>query len=489
MRRKKQQTPRAKGRLACGLALAVSLGLLSGCKALLDVQVPGQITEGGLYTPSQASILVNSAIGNIECGYSDFIAATGSGAADVYLKPWAFWGNSHTYAPIVATGNCNDGQYTWGWWSPMQAGRYQAEQAYANLQKWTDDEVKPANRKQLLAQAAIYSAIPYGLFGEVLCEVSYEKGPLMSWDQSLANAEKLLTDALGHVTSAGGDFALPYGISPSANQMARLLRARYRLARGNKAGAAEDARSITKGFKAYITRDAVGERKRWNRINNGHNGDGLGTVSGPITWWTGPGNWGNPIPFTGYQNLGVMPDGRAISDGNPQAITTTANTTAVADPRVQVYLQGLTNGYPWWRTRKYVDNGDDMPLVSWEEAWLILAEIEGGQGAIDRVNDIRATYKLPLVTYANPNNPEQIKNMVIEEWRRSLFLEGTGFWTVKLRHKLWFPRRVGGSPGVNGIAYEGGVRMVMPELEFQLNPNADLSKRGSMCSADERPLI
>jgi hypothetical protein len=360
-----------------------------------------------------------------------------------------------------------------------------------------------------LGQAALYAAIPYGLLGEVACEATYEAGPLMAWNESLAKAEELLTKAIGHF-DASGDFALDNSISSSAKNMARALRARYRFAKGDLPGAASDAAAVPTGFRAYISRDAVADRTRQNRVNEAHHSTGLGTIQGPITWWSGPPdpNTGQPwpavIPFTGYQHLAVSANGRAVTDDRypitkelpaaamsvtRRADPSTVDAAAMLDPRVNVFLyEKLTVSYPWWQTRKYASPGEDMTLVSWEEMRLIQAEVAGGQGAIDRVNEIRTHYKLPLVTYADPGNAQQIKNMIIEENRRSLFLEGTGFWGTKLRHKLWFPRGVGFTPGTVARGYQGGVRMVLPDAEFDLNSNIELSERGKFCPQGQAPV-
>ena len=75
---------------------------------------------------------------------------------------------------------------------------------------------------------------------------------------------------------------------------------------------------------------------------------------------------------------------------------------------------------------KYADEAADIPLVNWREIWLIKAELEGGQNAINLVNEIRAEdnrlfgLELPLVTYADPSNATQIRYMIIEEKRRVL---------------------------------------------------------------------
>jgi hypothetical protein len=41
-----------------------------------------------------------------------------------------------------------------------------------------------------------------------------------------------------------------------------------------------------------------------------------------------------------------------------------------------------------------------------------------------------------------------------------------------------------------GTQYQGGVRMTMPDTEYQLNTNiADINKRGSGCDAASRPIF
>ena len=80
---------------------------------------------------------------------------------------------------------------------------------------------------------------------------------------------------------------------------------------------------------------------------------------------------------------------------------------------------------------RYLSEGDDLPWVNWKEMVLITAQALGGQGAIDQVNVLRTDAGLPLVTYADPGNANQIRDMIIEERRRALFLEGR-FYATKL---------------------------------------------------------
>lgn len=480
-------------KLARNGALLLAIGVAASCDSILEVELPGQVTEEALYEPGQAAILVNSTVSLFECGYSDFVASDAAGYEDILTRDTGWWGGRHEYDPEPPTTACNTAETSVGWWTPLQSARFVGEETYSSMtEEWASETIP--NRDRLLAELAIYNGAIYNLFGEHFCEIAFEGGPLLSPDQVLTGAEDWLTKALSHIEAAGGDFPLPDGTSASAQQTAYLLRARVRYAMGDEAGAAGDAQKVSEGFMAYVTRDAGGERTRWNKVYNSHNQEQINTVLGQVDWWSGPadpatGNpWPEVIPFTGYRNLGILPNGRAIDDAGV-AITTDANATAVADPRVPVVDENrVFNEHPVWRQRKYPGLDADIPLANWQEAWLILARIEGGQAAIDRVNDIREFHGLPLVTYVDPSDADQVREMVIEEGRRSLFLEGR-FWSTKIRERLWFPRNSGRVQPPTTFGYLGGVRMVMPENEYELNQNFDLNDRATMCDPLERPIV
>jgi hypothetical protein len=207
------------------------------------------------------------------------------------------------------------------------------------------------------------------------------------------------------------------------------------------------------------------------------------------------------IPFTGYTELGILPDGRAVrDDGLPirvagngqieQKYRTPIENTAVRDTRVP-HIIGLVGGkstLSYIATKFNAGEGQYMPLVNWQEMVLIRAEAEGGQGAIDRVNQLRQAAGLPLVTYLSAGDAEGIRRMIIEERRRALMLEGRYYYTkTKNPDLLWFPRLQGNMPTA-GQPYQGGVRLAMPDNEYVLNPNIeDLNKRGTGCDAKIRP--
>ncbi len=481
------------GRWTGGIVvLAVFLG---ACSDLLDVSLPGNVTEAGVFNPAQAPILVNSAASAVECAYSEFVATNAAGNEDVLTRDTGWWGGSMEFATTTGTGaTCNSSNTAFAWWNPMHAGRYLAQEAYRHLSDvWNPDQVA-GNRDRLLAESAIWAGVAYGLFGEHFCEMAFDAGPIMSADETLAEAEQWFTRALTHIQAAG-DFAIPGGTTASALQTAHLLRARIRLARGNTAGAVSDAQAVNQGFMAWITRDAGGTRQRWNKVFNGHNQEQITTVIGPVSWWSGSGTtnpatgqpWPSVIPFTGYRNLAVLPNGRAVTEDG-RAVTL-ADAGAVADPRVPVVHENrVFNELQVWRQQKYPSLSANIPLANWHEAWLIIAKVQGGQEAINRVNDIRAAHGLPAVTYVDPGNAAQVRRMVLEEERRSLFLEGR-WWSTKIQERLWFPRGVGQTEPPTNFGYLAGVRMVMPMNEFELNPNFDDSVRGTLCDPLERPIL
>jgi hypothetical protein len=204
--------------------------------------------------------------------------------------------------------------------------------------------------------------------------------------------------------------------------------------------------------------------------------------------------WPDPVPFTGYINLAIQTaDGRAVDDTGNALTTATAGTTA--DTRV-VHAIGNTAGGNDFVERKYTALASDIPMVNWREMRLIQAENAGASPAgVDFVNQIRTADALPLVQGAYRTLVEttaaRYDDLLIEERRRALWLEAR-FWSTKIlkNDKLWFPRREGAWINANATyQLDGGVRLLMPNAEYQINPNLGLTARGTGCSAGERPVF
>ena len=472
------------------LTLGLSLGALTGCEELLDVELPAQLGDEAVEDPAGATTLVNTVIGHFEGGYNWTVARSfGLEAGCEVLLQSPGVEDFCDYPPTMDV----------EWYNPLSISRSFAFQLHDKLGEWTVSQVPL--RARYLPIASIYAGATLAVMAEHLCEVTIDAGELMTPVQTYTEAEKWLTQALSEIQALpGGDFALPHGIASSAKALAYGLRARVRWAMNNDAGALSDLAQVPQGFVAWATREPG--TARMNLIANHTQVTGFAKLYGMVDWWVGDPNpvtgkpWPDPIPFTGYHYLGILPDGRAVTEAGYPIRTAEATDPhpgkeagAVRDNRVP-HTSGILQGSGERQLfqAKWRSEGDDLPWVSWKELQLIAAEIEGGQRAIDRVNVLRAADGLPLVTYASPGNAEQIRYMIIEERRRALFVEGR-FYATALQNTdlLWFPR-ARGNDQEEGEDYGGAVKRLMPADEYLLNPNLTQADRGTGCAADVRPV-
>ncbi len=492
----KHMRPRC-GRVGIAVTLALSLAALGGCDNLLEVDLPAQLGDSALDDPKGVSAQIGTVIGQFENGYDKFTWQVfgREDAGEAFNVPagsaYFSYRSSPTpdsYGSVATTGN---------WFLRFMTSRRFASQLHDRLEDWTAAEVP--QRSQYLAISSLYEGAVLALLGQSLCELAIDGGSLMTVKQTYTMAENLLGRALSEIKSAG-DFEVPFGVSSSAETMAYGLRAQLRWMAGDETGALADAQEVPKLFTAWVTRENTPPRRNLAWMD-GSNNQSM-ALYGVIDWWNGNPNpvtgkaWPSPIPFTGYLHLGILPDGRAVrEDGIPIRTQdegpprTAAEAAAVADTRVPTSVGTVAGFGSAPVTERYKTGGDDIPLVNWKEMWLIRAELEGGQRAIDLVNELRAADNLPLVTYADPNNAQQIRYMIIEERRRALQLEARFFMT-KLRNPdiLWFPRGAGASVKF-ARPMQGGVRFIMSDDEYELNADLTLADRGTGCDPAEAPLV
>lgn len=120
-----------------------------------------------------------------------------------------------------------------------------------------------------------------------------------------------------------------------------------------------------------------------------------------------------------------------------------------------------------WLQEKYdLDTG--IPLATWEEAQLIIAEVEGGAQAVTIINRLHERAGLP--PFASTDE-EEIRAHVLEERRRELFLESHRVGdVVRLRQAL---APAAGTPftGSLGGSYGGATCLPLPDVERDANPN------------------
>ena len=502
------QNVRAAGGKGRGLALFLALGGLIACNELLEVDLPASVLESTLEAPESAELQVFSAVAFFECAYSE-LGYQALGHEDLWERLTgraapADYDENPRISGGRADRQCDGVDYSAYWYEGFHISRTTAEGVYDRMENdWTDSDVP--DRAKLQVVAALYIAASIDIMGEYFCEMALgaeEDNPdhrLLSPTETLARGEEWIATALNGL-AVTGDFEIEDGdITTSAETMAYGLRARMRWAKGDFAGALTDAEMVPMDFTAWVTR-GIGVQRR-NKVYSAGRAIPYGAMyDDVIDWWstqsvvininpvTGQ-PWPNPIPFTGYVGLAILPDGRAVgADGLP--IRTQADPGSIVDTRMLTVLQNPVGGQtPRHTPDKYSSESDPIPWISWREMWLIRAEIEGGQTAIDLVNDLRAHHGLPLVTYADPNDAVEIRYMYTEEKRRELFAEGGRFWSHKIQNTdlLWFPRAQGVEP-TQGWTLFGGIRMIMPDSEYEQNPNFGLDDRATLCDPFQAPI-
>src|SRR5690606_2872807 len=258
-----------------------------------------------------------------------------------------------------------------GAYAPLQQARFLAEDAARRIAGFPDEAVE--NKAEKLALLNAYAGYAYVLLGEGFCEMAIDESPLMTPPEVLRLAEERFTTAIEFAGTAG---------RTDVAHMARLGRARTRLDLGELAEAAADAETIPEGFvwnAEYST--VTGQRE--NRVYN------LNRRNRYLS--------ANPVDYGGLE-LGGEPD-----------------------PRVQITDSGQLGhdgATPHYYQNKYPTADSPIPMASWAEAQLIIAEARPAE-AEAAINRLRAHQGLPAYVPSGNTLAD-----VLEERRRQLFSEG-----------------------------------------------------------------
>jgi len=420
-----------RSRLFCRLLLlpiaaALLITGLAGCDELLSVEPPDQIIEETLEDPSRASLRVDGAVSAFECAFNAYIqmgGLIGNELAETSLTAarWPydrrdFESSSFVYGELGCTSFGGLGVYT-----PLSGARFQADNTLESLRGWTDEQV--ANRQTLIATTAAHSGYSHLLLGEGFCQVAIDTSEALGSQEVFARAEERFTAAIEAAQAASAEEIL---------NLARVGQARTRLNMGNLDAAAQDAAQVPEGFTYNVTASGTATRRE-NRIYVENNLDHDLSIEVPY----------RELTFEG-----------------------------VTDPRVPVVDEGMVadnDVTPLFEQRKYSSRGSPLPLATWEEAQLIRAEAaldNDPQQTVDLINSLHAQADLPDF---ESSDPAEIRDQLIEERKRELFLES---------HHLWDLRRfdipLHPAPGTQfpqGGQYEDNVCLPLPDIERFNNPN------------------
>lgn len=418
-------------------AMLFAIALLASCKTsdYLDVTSPSRIPAAGLQDPSNAALLVNGAVADFECAFGAYAVAgglIGQELDDATQTADRFPYDQRTMISSSArygTFGCT----ALGVYSPLQTARVSADNVRRLLIGWTDAQVQ--NRQTLLATAAAYEAYAELLLGESQCATVFSTfnadgsvvygstiTPAQAFDSTIAR----FTEAIAAAQAAGAG-------AQNILNMAYVGRARAKIDKGDLAGARADAVLVPSGFVYNMTASAIDSR-RYNRV------------------WA---------------------DNGASGSSYNQASSVGSYYRAMNDPRVPVIhpnVPNSTTGVPIWIQQKYTSAASPIPIASSVEAQLIVAEADLASNpteALSIINTSRAAGNetaLPAgTTGAN------LKNALIEERRRALFLQGQHLYDL-IRFQIPLDPAAGAKfPG--GGTYGSQVCMPLPDVERFNNPN------------------
>jgi starch-binding outer membrane protein, SusD/RagB family len=419
------RTPRAT--LVRSTALCLLAFALTGCDWLdraLDVQAPELIPSTNMDDPQQAGLLVAGALADFDCAYGSYIVITGEMSdeltnASELANRWPYDRRDVQPSDIrYATFNCQ----SLGVYVPVSTARFTTDDTLEKLEAWSDADVP--NRTSLIAEMAAYSGYSHILLGEGFCSAAIDLGPELSQAQVFERAEPRFTRAIAAAEASGRTDLL---------NMALVGRARVRRNLGNLTGAADDARRVTDGFAVYAEASSASSRRQ-NRIFI-HNRQPSIDVT-------------------------VAEASRGLTFGG------------VPDPRVEV-IEGDRNaadGLVAWYQTKYTSDSSPMRIASWEEAQLIIAEVEAEigdpQAAVAIINELHRRVGLPVF---GSTDVEEIRAQVIEERRRELFLEGQRLYDIHRKGIEFGPAP--GTPYRRAGVYGSATCLPLPDIERANNPN------------------
>ena len=405
-------------------------GLLAGCSTsdLLSVQAPNSVDAHVLDDPANATLMVNSVIGDFECAFGGFVvtealltdelhdASFSNGNWNVDRRDDNF--TSGTYGTASCTGQT-------GLYTPLSTAREEADAAIARLSGWTDTQVP--NRESLLAEANLYAGFSYAALGMSMCQAAFDLGPLVGQAQMFATAESRFSDAITAAQATG---------QTSILNGAYVGRARMRLFQHDSDGAAADARLVPPNFVFNANRDASDSR-RYNHVFQSIGASGTATVEESSRTLTTENGEVDPRSAT---MLLKTPPGDGI---------------AMIYIPIKYYAASLTAG-----------EAIPMPIASYKEAQLILAEAEGGTSAVTIINAMRSA--VGLSPYVGPTDAASIQSLIASERQRVLFFEGFRAFDVERFNLTLTPAT--GSPYLQGGVYGGTVCFPVPDIERYNNP-------------------
>jgi len=423
-----------QGTAGSGLVLfLLVIALCVGCDDLVDVEAPARLPAEDFEAPQNAQTLVDGAIGDFECALSHYVVAGGlmgnelaETSQTVHLIDYdrrtfndQFYGGA-TCDNIFTQNNL--GQAV-GVYAPLSIARWQADNVLELLRGWTNQQVE--NRRALIATAAAYSGYSHVLMGEAMCSAAFDEGPEVPREEIFNRAVTRFNTAIESAQESESSEIL---------NMARVGLARTLLNLDDLDGARSVAENVEEGFEKNASYSSTALRRE-NQLFVKNIREQAVSIS----------------PF------GIFRDATFKGETDPRVPVTNTGTPGADGTR------------ELWTQDKVTAAGDPIPIATWEEAQLIIAEAEvqeNPQVAVDIINKLHDRVGLP--NFSSDDSGE-IMEQIIYERKVELFLESHHLGDL-LRYNLGSNPTAGEShPG--GGSYQELQCFPIPSQEVLNNPN------------------
>jgi len=414
-----------------GLALACLIAL-AGCNSLLETEEdPGVVQgEGGL-SLQETLVGAESALKKAADEKVSFAGLFGneftSAASGAALREF----DARQVTPSEqagTTGDDRDRSIGGNWFIPLQRlvsvanlGKERvAAGAFPSLPDGSPDSPQ-------FARLAFFEGVGKLWLADMMCTIAFlGTGPELSSLEAYEVAEANLTQAIEAA-----------GVEDDIRQAALVFRARARLVLGNDQGALEDAQEVGPEFEFFVTYSSA-TIEQMNQLNL-HNWD--------VSDWS------------------VAPEFRGL----------TIDDTDVPDPRVDVTGPvpggGFESTTALFVAEKYASNASPIRIASGDEARYIVAEVQGGQTAVEIINEVRARHGIEIEWQPETGSAEEIRDKLIDERFRTLFLEGVALGDLR-RYIRKFDLNLftmGVTP--QGLDYTDRTCLPLPQIERDNNPD------------------
>lgn len=378
--------------IAAAIAVVLTFSACDTLKNPLEVEPASRIPAGEIETSGNAQILVDGAVADFECAFNSYTAIGGLvGEEFIYAEQTAarapYDRRSTTPSDVVyATNGCAGlGVYT-----PLQTARGSAENILSRLKGWTDAEVSAGagapNRTALMAIASAYAGYSYVLLGEGFCtsaistinlDRSINYGGEIQRDSVFKLAVARFTESIAATATAPAS-----ATNTSIRTMAFLGRARAKLNLADYAGAKSDALQVPAGYLRTVTASDASARRQ-NLIA------ALNT-------------------FTNTE----------FSVGEPYR--SMLDTRVPVTARARVSATGISHFFQ----TKYPTTATAFPLATFEEAQLIVAEVDIRAGSIATALPILAASRIRggQGVFTGTTQAQYLAELV-DQRRRELFAE------------------------------------------------------------------